>query len=59
MQLNQQSEVGSTLSSNPSKFFMVVLVTLKNEEDQISSEGTRVATTLSISFYDAQGELTP
>ena len=38
---------------------MVVRVALKNEEDPIKSGGTRVVTTLSISFKDAQGELTP
>ena len=35
--------------------FMVVLVTCKNEEDQIKNEGTRVVITLSINFQDAQG----
>ena len=38
---------------------MVVLVTCKNEEDPIKNEGTRVLTTLSIDFSDAQGQLTP
>ena len=42
--LNPQSEVGSTLNSN-SHAFMVVLVTCKNEEDPITSEGARVVTT--------------
>ena len=37
---------------------MVVLVTCKNEEDPIKSKGTRVVTTLSINFKDAQGQLT-
>ena len=38
---------------------MIVLVTCKNEEDPIKKEGTRVVTTLSIDFSDAQGHLTP
>ena len=38
---------------------MVVIVTRKNEEDQIKNEGARVFTTLNISFSDAQGQLTP
>ena len=38
---------------------MVVLVTCKNEEDPIKSEGARVVTTLYIDFSDAQGQLTP
>ena len=38
---------------------MVVLVTCKNEEDQIENKGTRVVTTLFIDFSDAQGQLTP
>ena len=38
---------------------MVVLVTCKNEEDPIKKEGSRVVTTLSIDFSDAQGQLTP
>ena len=33
--LTPQYEVGSTLNSNSSKLFMVVLVTYKNEEDPI------------------------
>ena len=37
---------------------MVVLVTCKNEEDSIKSEGARVVTTLFIDFSDAQGQLT-
>ena len=37
---------------------MVVLVTCKNEEDQVKNEGARVVTTLSIDFSDAQGQLT-
>ena len=39
--------------------FIVVLVNCKNEEDPIKNEGARVVTTLSINFYDAQGQLTP
>ena len=38
--------------------FMVVLVTCKNEEDQIKNEGARVFTTLYINFSDAQGQIT-
>ena len=37
---------------------MVVLVTCKNEEDSIKSEGARVLTTLNINFSDAQGQVT-
>ena len=36
---------------------MVVLVTCKNEEDQIKNEGARVLTTLYINFSDAQGQI--
>ena len=39
--------------------FMVVIVTCKNEEDSIKTEGARVFTTLNIDFSDAQGQLTP
>ena len=38
--------------------FMDVLVTCKNEEDQIKNEGARVFTTLYINFSDAQGQIT-
>ena len=38
---------------------MVVLITYKNEEDQIKNERARVVTTLSIDFSDAQRQLTP
>ena len=38
---------------------MVVLITCKNEEDPIKNQGTRVVTTLSIDFSEAQGQLTP
>ena len=38
---------------------MAVLVTCKNEEDQIKNDGARVITTLFIDFPDAQGQLTP
>ena len=37
---------------------MVVLVTCKNEEDPIKTEGARVLTTLYIDISDAQGQLT-
>ena len=37
---------------------MVVIVTCKNEEDQIKNEGARVFTTLYINFSDAQGQIT-
>ena len=39
--------------------FIVVLVTLKNEEDPIKKEGARVLTSLLFHFSDAQGQLTP
>ena len=42
----------------PIQDFMRALVTCKNEEDPIENEGTRVVTTLSIDFSDAQGQLT-
>ena len=38
---------------------MVVLVTCKNEEDQIKNEGARVVKTIFINFSDPQGQLTP
>ena len=44
--LTPQSEVGSTLNSNLSKRFTVVLVTCKTEEDPIKNEVARVVTTL-------------
>ena len=37
---------------------MVVLVTCKNEEDPIKTEGDRVFTTLNCNFSDAQGQIT-
>ena len=37
---------------------MVVLVTCKNEEDPIKTEGTIVFATLCIDFSDAQGQVT-
>ena len=37
---------------------MVVLLTCKNKEDPIKTEGTRVFTTLYIDFSDAQGQIT-
>ena len=53
-----QSMVGSGQISNSSETFMVVRVTCKNEEDPIKNDGTRVFTTLYISFSDAQGQIT-
>ena len=38
--------------------FIIVLVTCKNEDDPIKSEGARVLTTLNIDFSNAQGQLT-
>ena len=38
---------------------MVILVTSKNEDDQIKIEGTRVATIQNIDFSNIQGQLTP
>ena len=37
---------------------MDVLITCKNEEDQIKNEGARVVTTLYSNFSDAQGQIT-
>ena len=37
---------------------MVVLLTCKNKEDTIKTEGARVITTLYIDFSDAQGQIT-
>ena len=37
---------------------MVVLVTVKNDEDQIKNEGARLLTTLNINFSNIQGQLT-
>ena len=37
---------------------MVVLLTCKNKDDPIKSEGARVFTTLYIDFSDAQGQIT-
>ena len=37
---------------------MVVLLTFKNEEDQIKNEGARVLTRLYINFSEAQGQVT-
>ena len=34
-------------------------VVIKNEDDQIKTEGVRVVTTLFIDFSDSQGQLTP
>ena len=47
------------LISNSMRDFMVVLVTLKNEDDPIKNKGVKVVTTLSINFQDAQEQLTP
>ena len=38
--------------------FMYVLVTYKNEDDQMKNEGTRVVTTLYSYILDGQGQLT-
>ena len=39
---------------------MVILVTSKNEEDPIKTEGARVATTIqNIDFSNTKGQLTP
>ena len=38
--------------------FIVVLLTCKNEEDPIKTEGARVLTKLYIDFSDAQGQIT-
>ena len=37
---------------------MYVLVTYKDEEDQMKNEGARVVTTLYSNILDAQGQLT-
>ena len=39
-------------------YFMYVLVTYKDEENQMKNEGTRVLTTLYSYIFDAQGQLT-
>ena len=38
--------------------YIVVLITCKNEEDPIKSEGARVFPTLYSKFSDAQGQIT-
>ena len=38
--------------------FMYVLVTYKDEENQMKNEGARVVTTLNSYIFDAQGQLT-
>ena len=38
---------------------MGLLIACKNVEDPIKNEGSRVVTTLFITFSDAQGQLTP
>ena len=38
--------------------FMYVLVTYKDEENQMKNEGARVVTTLYSYIFDAQGQLT-
>ena len=38
--------------------FRAVLVICKNEEDPINNKGTRVVTSLSLFFINAQGQLT-
>ena len=43
----------------PIRYFIVVLVTCKNEDNPSKNEGARVVTKLSIDFSDAQGQLTP
>ena len=54
---------GSNSVANLPKFdliqaFMHVLLTCKNEVDQIKNEGARVVTTLYINISDAQGQIT-
>ena len=39
--------------------FVVVIITCKNEEDQIENEGARVLTTIYINVLEAQEHLTP
>ena len=53
-QLTPQSRVQS--GSND---VMVILVTSKNEEDPIKTEGARVATIQNIDFSNTKGQLTP
>ena len=38
---------------------MVVLVTYKNEDDQIKNKGARVTTRLNVDFSDAQEQIIP
>ena len=40
------------------QYFMVVLLTCKNEGDPIKNRGARVITTLYINFSDVQGQIT-
>ena len=42
----------------PIGYFMVVLVTHKNEVDPIINKGARVVTRLFVNFSNAQGQLT-
>ena len=52
-QLTPQSEFGSNFELIIS--FMVVLITCKNEEDQIKNEGISVSTALYIDFQTPMG----
>ena len=64
-QVTPQSNVGVGRVSNSLVLsLMVVLITCKNEKDQIKNEGARVLTTFSPLksmgiFSDDQGQLTP
>ena len=49
--------MGSDRNSNSSTF-MYVLVTYRDEENQMKNEGARVVTTLYSYILDAQGQLT-
>ena len=63
-QLNTVVSGWISLKSKPIQVFMHVLISCKNEEDQIKNEGARVFTTFlpckSMGILsDAQGQLTP
>ena len=50
--------MGSDRNSKTHPYSMYVLVTYRDEENQIKNEGARVVTTLYSYILDAQGQLT-
>ena len=52
------NSVANLLKFELSQAFMHVLLTCKNEVDQIKNEGARVVTTLYINISDTQGQIT-